>query len=599
MNKKLLRKKLALMLANLKKKRKYYVELEYLESTGTQWIDPGVIPTSNMEFYTKIRFNSDQDLNNDVAVIGVRSGMSRLQPIHAYQNKWAIGIGDNYAAGRPLAVDTDYNIRSIVSDGKTVHLYVNDVLSSSITNTNGIPSSPLYFMTRNLNGAPNPITKMRANFLKIYSEGSLVRDFIPVLDWDMRPCMYDKVSGELFYNKGTGEFLFGRQIHPVEYLESTGTQYIDTGVYMHNSLSFSFRFSPIQASDGYPSAYMGGAYAYGSVVTAQVSFVCTSGINGSGNRFMNFNVVPRAEISFGEWYDYYADKNYIQIGNAKAYLGSDIASTTALKTIDIFAILYNGSYIFGKTKISFFKIYDNGVLIRDFIPAIDENGVGFMFDRVTHTIFDNAGSGAFGYNPVELEYLQSTGTQYIDTGALPTNTTEFELSCYYDNDVGYPTGENIFGMRYLLGAQWRYSISNYKAINGCGYAAFGNNRRAQTTEKGIHEYIFSYKNGIFSNGHNISQPIDISNDVPPITPIPSSWSLWLFAGNFPNEDYRDGTKGKVYYLKIWDNGVLIRDFIPCYKDGQLGMWDKVNKVFYPNLGTGSFVGGAIVEPEYE
>ena len=192
----------------------------------------------------------------------------------------------------------------------------------------------------------------------------------------------------------------------------------------------------------------------------------------------------------------------------------------------------------------------------------------------------------------EIEYLESTMTQYIDTGAVPTNTTEFELSCYYDNDVGYPTGENIFGMRYLLGAQWRYSISNYKAINGCGYAAFGNNRRAQTTEIGIHEYIFSYKNGIFSNGHNISKSIDISNDVPPITPIPSSWSLWLFAGNFPNEDYMDGTKGKVYYLKIWDNGVLVRDFIPV-RVGDVGyMFDRVSCKLFGNQGTGQFILGA-------
>jgi hypothetical protein len=37
----------------------------------------------------------------------------------------------------------------------------------------------------------------------------LVADFIPVLDLNDTPCMYDKVSGELFYNKGTGEFLYG------------------------------------------------------------------------------------------------------------------------------------------------------------------------------------------------------------------------------------------------------------------------------------------------------------------------------------------------------------------------------------------------------
>lgn len=41
---------------------------------------------------------------------------------------------------------------------------------------------------------------------KVWQDSVLVRDFIPVLDWNNVPCMYDKVSGELFYNKGTGTF---------------------------------------------------------------------------------------------------------------------------------------------------------------------------------------------------------------------------------------------------------------------------------------------------------------------------------------------------------------------------------------------------------
>lgn len=43
------------------------------------------------------------------------------------------------------------------------------------------------------------------------------------------------------------------------------------------------------------------------------------------------------------------------------------------------------------------KLYSNDVLIRDFIPAKDQNGVGFMFDKVSHTIYDNAGTGSFDY----------------------------------------------------------------------------------------------------------------------------------------------------------------------------------------------------------
>ena len=38
---------------------------------------------------------------------------------------------------------------------------------------------------------------------------TLVRDYIPVLDANDRPCLFDKVSKTCFYNQGKGEFLYG------------------------------------------------------------------------------------------------------------------------------------------------------------------------------------------------------------------------------------------------------------------------------------------------------------------------------------------------------------------------------------------------------
>ncbi len=46
-------------------------------------------------------------------------------------------------------------------------------------------------------------------YFKIYSNNKLVRDFIPVLDEDNKPCLYDKVEKKYYYNQGTGEFLYG------------------------------------------------------------------------------------------------------------------------------------------------------------------------------------------------------------------------------------------------------------------------------------------------------------------------------------------------------------------------------------------------------
>ncbi|MDY6152100.1 MAG: hypothetical protein SPI06_01690 [Terrisporobacter sp.] len=50
-----------------------------------------------------------------------------------------------------------------------------------------------------------------------------------------------------------------------------------------------------------------------------------------------------------------------------------------------------------------------------------------------------------------------------------------------------------------------------------------------------------------------------------------------------------------YKVKIYDNGILVRDFIPIKTTTNIyGLWDKVNKVFYKNAGTGTFTGGPAV-----
>ncbi len=55
----------------------------------------------------------------------------------------------------------------------------------------------------------------------------------------------------------------------------------------------------------------------------------------------------------------------------------------------------------------------------------------------------------------------------------------------------------------------------------------------------------------------------------------------------------------MYKLKLWNNNVLVRDFIPCYRnsDNLAGVYDLVNNVFYTNQRTGNFIVGPIKENE--
>ena len=57
---------------------------------------------------------------------------------------------------------------------------------------------------------------------------------------------------------------------------------------------------------------------------------------------------------------------------------------------------------------------------------------------------------------------------------------------------------------------------------------------------------------------------------------------------------------KLYSCDIYDNDVLVRDFVPCKNpSGVIGLYDVVNGVFYQNAGTGEFTAGDEWKPSQQ
>ena len=70
-----------------------------------------------------------------------------------------------------------------------------------------------------------------------------------------------------------------------------------------------------------------------------------------------------------------------------------------------------------------------------------------------------------------------------------------------------------------------------------------------------------------------------------------NYNLWLFCSNNAGS-MLCAQPMKLYSCKIYDNGTLIRDYVPVINSaGEYGLFDKVNYQFYTNAGTGSFTGG--------
>jgi len=197
-----------------------------------------------------------------------------------------------------------------------------------------------------------------------------------------------------------------------------------------------------------------------------------------------------------------------------------------------------------------------------------------------------------GYQPVE--YIESTGTQYINTGYSHDTSTS-----YYSMDfmiTGKPnTYHSVFGSRITYNGNEAYYFGYHNDSHA--YGACGGNH-------------------VDPLGFNLNNNIKYHVDVNPNTGVSvngNTYNMKFTTASYFNTqtDYifalnENGTpieymSGRLYRFKIWYNkDFLMRDFIPCYRksDGAIGLYDRVYQHFYENDGTGTFIKGPDVANEH-
>ena len=194
----------------------YDAEVEYLESTGTQWIDTGV-PLGEMDVRARVNFMYWSTPGGGTKMIlasgvGSNRGFVISTALSNGAQVWNLGIGANNFGGSVVG-NTWYDVQaSIRSTGSTLTVDGTTVVSSSAySNFNDVS---LFIFARNNTGTADLLdvsAPARVASLDISVSGTLVRDFIPVRVGNVG-YMYDRVSGQLFGNAGTGAFLYGNDI---------------------------------------------------------------------------------------------------------------------------------------------------------------------------------------------------------------------------------------------------------------------------------------------------------------------------------------------------------------------------------------------------
>lgn len=185
----------------------------------------------------------------------------------------------------------------------------------------------------------------------------------------------------------------------------------------------------------------------------------------------------------------------------------------------------------------------------------------------------------------KIEYLQSTGTQWIDTGIKGNTGLKLEVTIQAEK-----YSEGVIGAR----------ISSVRYEHSLVYIAEGGIRlHVSTTNNNLFIYnpssysewlnIVCDKNNMYINGTKVG-------NAPGYTPFTNNYSYYVFAVNSSNKAQPIGSS-KLKSVIIWDNDTKLIDFIPV-RVGQIGyMYDKVSGKLFGNKGTGNFTLGPDIQEE--
>lgn len=180
----------------------------------------------------------------------------------------------------------------------------------------------------------------------------------------------------------------------------------------------------------------------------------------------------------------------------------------------------------------------------------------------------------------EVEYIESSGTQYIDTDLGLTENT----GCYID--VQFSTSGNQQALGSLEPGVGRFAPCFMDSDGYIKCAINLSNAMEIYTQIDVlnrHNYEYNVSNrDIKIDGVSKGTVGSIGS---------TNNSIYLFRRNYSSSPLASNIK--LYSCKLYDNGTLVRNFIPCYRkaDNETGLYDLVNDVFYTNAGTGTFTKG--------
>ncbi len=374
----------------------------------------------------------------------------------------------------------------------------------------------------------------------------------------------------------------------LDYIQSTGTQYVDTEYKpKYNSrliIDISHLTNTLAMVYGVRDSNSGTDSHQFNLYRGSASKIQTNYFGGTTNEATVYDTLTRDTL----------ERNAnVFTGYGVTIVNPAVSSGECTNTLFLFALNNVGTaYRPANYRLYACQIFDNGTLVRDYIPVqmVATKEIG-LWDKVNGKFYANAGTGEFvgvknglpvGYDV--LEYIQSTGTQYIDTGFKPKYNSRVvaDVSNVPNNissmifgtrDEGSPTAAKQFNV-------YRMSSTNIRSdYFGTNKSTIVNNTTGRT---------------IIDKNANVMTAYGVTITNTAVSSGACTFPLYLFGTNTAGTVTIPGSF-KLYSCQIYDKNVLVRDYIPVQNKStdEVGLWDKVNGVFYGNAGTGAFTAGEV------
>ena len=610
--------------------------------TTFRWMEPEASGTDNSLIGARTSNTNDRffPIHNveGVAFIGAGAGGARYLVAESpteltnYDGAKKQGRGVRIARGRRYSVVADIatGTQTLTRDGTLIY-------SGTHYNDFTFPSCNLYLFACNISGTARQLSKVQLYSFRIWRNGTLVRDYIPCVK-DGVAGFWEDCSQQFVGSSSSTAFLagprgvVGEPDYLAQWIASDGSTYLDTGV----DASFDFaaegklRFTAINATetsflgasrtDVTPRRYLMPVHL---VSGNELWFAAGDGNDYGQDKVKHYAGDPnnsgsrRIRVAAGDDHVFaatFANGNQsFDWDGTNEYTSTVSGSTSVGSHLFLFATCQNGAANFlASARCYYLKLWRDGELVRDFVPAI-KDGEGCLYDTV-------GGECLFAASPLtaaaglvgppagiptkpryHLAYIGATGAQYVDTGIEGRPGTKVEASLSWTD--AQPDAI-VLGSRKDSGNTRFFPLYGNSYMFGYGAGVLG---YYNTADVSYHRYSDGANTPSIANGTTYSIVADFGTATNQITldgvlcyrdataAVATGYPMYLFAANVSGTaNYF--SKVRIRSLKIWQDGVLVRNLVPVLADnGAPYLYDKQNKVFYQGAEAGLWDVGAVGE----